>query len=345
MLAAVFDGPGEMEVREVETPEIGPDEVLVKVGANTVCGTDVRILRGEKTKGIGRPAILGHEFAGRIAEVGGEVRDYEVGATVAVSPAIPCLRCYFCRNGMENNCDYPRIMGYDLGGGLGEYVRVPAGGVRAGNLFVTREEFRPEYLALAEPLACCVNGHHRSRIGLDDTVLIMGAGPIGLFHLQLSLLSSARTVMVSEPSEARREFAGKLGAHATVDPTKEDLAAAVHEATGGLGMDAVTICIGVPALVNEAFRLARKGGRVNVFAGLAGAGWAEVEANLIHYKELEVTGTSDSRRTDYRTALRLIETGKIAVERMVTDRFPLELAVEAIEKSAGGEGIKVAVVP
>lgn len=151
--------------------------------------------------------------------------------------------------------------------------------------------------------------------------------------------------MVSEPSESRREFAGKLGAHATVDPTKEDLAAAVHEATGGLGMDAVTICIGVPALVNEAFKLARKSGRVNVFAGLAGAGWAEVEANLIHYKELEVTGTSDSRRTDYRTALRLIETGKIAVERMVTDRFPLESAVEAIEKSAGGEGIKVAVVP
>ena len=345
MLAAVFEGPGEMEVREVETPEIGADEVLIKVGANTLCGTDVRILRGEKTKGISRPAILGHEFAGRIAEVGKDVRDYEVGASVAVSPAIPCLRCYFCRNGMENNCDYPRIMGYDLGGGLGEYVRVPAGGVRAGNIFVTQEDLPPEYLALAEPLACCVNGHHRSRIGLDDAVLIMGAGPIGLFHLQLSLLSGVRSVIVSEPSEARRQFARKLGANVTVDPTEEDLAGVVREATDGLGMDAVTICIGVPGLVNEAFRLARKGGRVNVFAGLAGDGWAEVEANLIHYKELEVTGTSDSHRTDYGTALRLIETGRIAVEQMVTDRFSLSSTLEAIEKSAGGEGIKVAVVP
>ena len=173
----------------------------------------------------------------------------------------------------------------------------------------------------------------------------MAAGPIGLFHLQLSLLSGARTVIVSEPSEARRELASALGAHVTVDPTTEDLEAVVQEATGGLGVDVSTICIGMPRLVNESLRLARKGGRINVFAGLAGAGWSEVEANLIHYKELIVTGTANSRRADYEVALRLIETGRIAVERMVTHRFPLESAVEAIETAESGEGIKIAVTP
>lgn len=345
MLAAVFRGPGELEVAEIDTPDIGPDEVLVKVGANTVCGTDVRILRGEKTKGIGRDVVLGHELAGRVAEAGRDVRGFDVGSPVAMAPSIPCLRCYFCRRGMENVCQNKKIMGNVVDGGLAEYVRVPAEAVEAGNLFVAHKDLSPEYLALAEPLACCINGLENYRVGLDDTVLILGAGPIGLFHLQLALLSGAGKVIVSNPSEDRRNFAGDLGAHVVVDPMTEDLAEVVAEHTDGLGVDVTVICIGVPTLVNDALRLTRKGGRVNVFAGLAGEGWAEVEANLIHYNELIVTGASDSRRSDYEMALRLIESGRVVVEPMVTHRFPLSEALEAIDKSASGEGIKVAVMP
>ena len=343
MIAAVFHGPGEMEVKEVDRPEIGLDEVLVRVGANTVCGTDVRVLKGEKTRGIRRPSILGHEIAGRVAEVGRDVKGYEVGAPVAMAPMIPCRRCFYCLHDLENVCPNKRGMGYDLDGGLGEYVRVPSAGT--GNLFVAEEDLPPEHLALAEPLSCCVNGQNRSRVGLDDTVLIMGAGPIGLFHLQLALISGARTVVVSEPSEPRRRFAKDLGADVAVDPTTEDLALAVEGATGGLGVDVVIVCIGKPQLVNEALRLARKGGRINVFAGLPAEGWAEVEANLIHYNELEVTGTSDSRRSDYGTALRLIESGRVDAARMVTHRFPLSSVKEALDTAAGGGGIKVAVLP
>lgn len=224
-------------------------------------------------------------------------------------------------------------------------MRVPAEGVEAGNLFVVEEDLPPEYLALAEPLSCCVNGHHRTKIEVNDTVLIMGAGAIGVFHLQLSLLAGAGAVIVSEPSQSRREFAHELGAHVTVDPTNEDLASIVNEETDGLGVDVTILCIGIPQLVNDAFGVTRKGGRVNIFAGLAGKGWAEVEANLIHYKELEVTGTSDSRRRDYEMALRLIESGRIDVKSMVTHRFPLESVEEALDTTASGEGIKVAVMP
>ena len=345
MLAAVFQKPGQMEVMEVETPEIGPDEVLVRVGANTICGTDVRIFRGEKTKGVPLPAILGHEVAGHVQEVGRNVRGYEVGVPVAMAPVIACHHCFYCQNGMENICPNQKIVGYEVKGGLSEYVRIPANAVAAGNLFVAQKDIPSEYLALAEPLACCVNGHHRSQIRLNSTVLIMGSGPIGLFHLQLSLLAGARTVIVSEPSVARRAVATAFGAHITVDPTTEDLSTVVADATGGLGVDSIIICIGVPALVNDALTLARQGGRINVFAGLAAKGWAEIEANLIHYKELEVTGSANSRRADYQVALQLIESGRIKVEAMVTDRFPLRSVHEALDKAAKGEGIKIAVMP
>jgi L-iditol 2-dehydrogenase len=345
MLAAVFHGPSEIEVTEVDTPTIGPDEVLVKVGANTICGTDVRILRGQKTKGVRPPIILGHEMAGHVYQVGREVKGYEVGAPVAMAPVIACGRCFYCQHDMENICPNQKVMGYDVDGGLSEYVRIPAEAVAAGNLFVAQNDLPSEYLALAEPLSCCVNGQRRSCIGLDSTVLIMGSGPIGLFHLQLSLLAGARTVIVSDPSAPRRAIASNFGAHITVDPTAEDLSAVVSQATEGLGMDSIIVCIGLPKLVNDALKLARQGGRINIFAGLAGKGLAEVEANLIHYNELEVTGTSNSRRADYQVALRLIESGRVKVEPMVTDRFPLRAVDEALAKTASGEGIKVAVLP
>lgn len=345
MLAAIFQKPGDMEMMEIDVPEIGPGEVLVKVGANTICGTDVRIFRGEKTKGVVLPAILGHEVAGRVEQVGRNVSGYEVGMPVAMAPVVACHHCYYCQHDMENICPNQKIVGYDIKGGLSEYMRVPAEAVTAGNLFVAQKDLPSEYLALAEPLACCVNGHHRSRISLNSTVLVMGSGPIGLFHLQLALLAGARTVIVSDPSAPRRAIASTMGAHFTVDPTAENLHAIVSDATEGIGVDSVIICIGVPALVNDALNMVRQGGCVNIFAGLAAKGWAEVEANLIHYKELEVTGTANSRRADYKVALQLIESGRIMVETMVTDRFPLRSAQAAFDKAASGEGIKIAVMP
>jgi L-iditol 2-dehydrogenase len=262
-----------------------------------------------------------------------------------MAPVIPDRKCFYCKHGLENACLNRKAMGYEFDGGLSEYVRIPSVAIEAGNLFAAREDLPSEYLALAEPLSCCVNGHHRSRVGIGSTVLILGGGPIGIFHLQLSLLAGADTVIVSEPSPFRRDFASRLGAH-VVDPTAEDLPAIVAEATAGLGADSTIICIGLPQLVNDALTMTRRGGRINIFAGLSGRGWAQVEANLIHYNELEVTGTTAARRSDYEVALRLIESGRVEVEPMVTDRFPLQRAGEAItEAMSGAEGLKVAVIP
>ena len=345
MIAAVFDGPGALGVREVGTPVIGPGEVLVKVGANTVCGTDLRVLRGEKTTGISPPAIIGHEVAGHVAEVGAGVEGFEEGVPVVVTPMIPCLRCFYCRRDMENVCENVRAVGYQIPGGFSEYMKIPAEAIAGGCLFAAGGDLPPEQLALVEPLSACVYGQRRSPVGIGDTVLILGAGPIGLFHVQLALLAGAGTVIVSQPSGPRRALASEFGAHVVVDPMSEDLFGVVAEHTEGRGADVVIVCIGVPRLVNDALRLARKGGRVNVFAGLSGEGWAEVEANLIHYNELHVTGQTGARRSDFETALGLIESGKVETRRMITHRFPLQETAKAIETVGSGEGIKVAVMP
>ncbi len=345
MLAARLAAVKDLKLEEVPTPTPGPGEVLVKVGANTICGTDLRILRGEKTSFVKLPVVLGHETAGHVAEIGPGVRGYEVGAPVAMLPVIPCRRCWHCRHDLENACANKHIMGYDVDGGLAEYMLVPAAAVDAGCLFVAQADLPSEQLALAEPLACVINGQRHCRVEVDDTVLIMGAGPIGLLHLQLALLAGARAVIVSQPSRERRALAERLGATVTVDPTTEDLGAVAQQVSGGVGIDSTIICIGVAELVNQALRYSRIGGRVNIFAGLKGEGWAQVEANLIHYKQIVLTGSSDSRRSDYETALHLIASGKIDTAAMVTHRYPLSAAQAAIDTVAAGAAIKVAVVP
>jgi L-iditol 2-dehydrogenase len=345
MLAAVLEDVDALRPQEVPTPEPGPGEVLVGVGANTVCGTDVRILRGEKTSGVRLPVVLGHEAAGHVAAVGPGVSGYEVGAPVAMAPAIPCLHCWECRHGLENVCANQRIMGYAIDGGMAEYMLVPAQAVAAGCLFVAGADLPSEQLALAEPLACVVFGQRWTRVEVDDTVLVMGAGPIGLLHLQLALHAGARQVIVSQPAGPRREQAERLGATAAVDPQTEDLAEVVRELTGGVGVDATIICVGAPALVDQAVQLSRNGGRVNVFAGMKGDGWTEVSANRIHYKQVVVTGTSNCRRADYETALGLIVSGNIDVAAMITHRFALSEVHDAIGTVGSPEAIKAAVVP
>ena len=345
MLAARLTAVNDLKVEDVPTPSAGRGEVLVEVGANTICGTDLRIIRGEKTSYVELPVILGHEAAGRVVEVGEGVDRYTPGDRVALNPGIPDRRCWACRHDLENVCEHKRIVGYSVDGGLAQYVLVPTESVDAGSLFVAESDLPYEQLALAEPLGCVINGQRQSRVEPDDVVVVMGAGPIGLFHTQLARIAGAREIIVSQRSAPRRELALRLGATIGVNPEEQDLGEVVKETTGGLGADVVIVCIGVPELVNEALHLSRIGGRVNLFAGIKGKGWAEVEANLIHYNQIQVTGSSDARRSDYETALRLIESGRVDTESMISHRFPLSKLSDALATAAGKEAIKVAVTP
>lgn len=343
MLAAVFQGPGRISLEQVDDPPVGSHDVLLEVGANTVCGTDVKIFHGDKP--VEAPAVLGHEIAGRVAVFGEEVRGYEEGQLVGVAPVIGCGRCHCCGREQTNICPEQSILGYDITGGLGQYVRVPGRAVRSGHVVTAKSDIPPESLALAEPLSCCINGQTLARVGADDAMLVLGGGPIGLFHLQLALLAGARTVIVSDPLPARRQWAVEFGADVAVDPEAEDLTAAVEDATDGLGVDVALVCAPLPELVDEAIGLVRRGGRVNIFAGMPSPGEATINANVLHYNELEVTGTSNSTARHYRAAVELIEAGRIAADRMVTHCLPLARVSEALELVDSRKAMKVAVLP
>jgi L-iditol 2-dehydrogenase len=348
MRAAVFLGPREMELRDVPRPVAGPGEVLLKIAACAVCGTDLRIYSGGKTRGVSPPRVLGHEIAGVVVDVGPGAEQYtdiSLGDRVATPPGIPCLACRFCNSGHENLCQRRSALGYRYDGGFAEYMLVPAAGVQRGLIYRIPDSLSDVEAALAEPLACVVNGQRKNGIVLGDVVLVIGAGPIGLMHLQLARLQGARKVLVSEPSAPRRALAGELGATRTIDPTTTDLIAAVQEETDGVGADVTVAAIGVAQITNTLLSVTRPGGRVNLFAGYSGTGEATIEANLIHYGELVVTGTNACTREDFRIALDLLAGGQLRAGPLVSHRFPLREIERAFETTRSGEGLRVVVEP
>ncbi len=345
MKAAVLYKPNDLRIEDRDVPPFGADEMLVKVKACALCGTDTRIYKGTKTKGVHYPSVIGHEISGTVEACGSAVYGFEAGEPVTICPVIACGVCYACQRGMDNICLHRTAIGYEYDGGFQETMRIPAAAIRRGNIFKAPYGLSFEVLALIEPLACCYNGNRRSRIGPGDTVVIMGAGPIGLMHLQLARLAGATTVIVTEPQEERRIMASDMGADLCLDPRTDDLLEVVMKETQGLGADATLLAIGVPELVNEALRITRKQGSLNLFAGFGGKGESTFEANLVHYNEIHVTGTASAARRHFHDALRLVVSGQVKLENLVTHRFALEDIGQALETVLQGAGLKVIVQP
>jgi len=345
MLCAVLHSPGDLRLEERPIPRPGPGEVLLKVEANTLCGTDGRILRGEKSSGVRPGVVLGHEVAARVAELGAGVEGLDVGRQATVSIVVSCNACDVCLADMEHMCRNLSLIGYEIDGGLSEYLLVPAHAVRSHNIIQTSRELQASTLALAEPVSCCLNGLSNYHVEPGDTVVVLGAGPIGLIHTALAVLSGAGQVVVANRSAPRRDLAMKLGATHAVDPTSESLESVVMSATDGRGADAVVVCIGVPEMAQQALEIARVGGRVNYFAGFPRGSMSPMEPNLIHYKELSVTGGSNARRRDVVRAVQLLASGQLDVGSLVTDTIGLADVHEAFAAVEQREGVKIAVVP
>ena len=343
MTAAVLRGVGDLSLRRVPRPEPGPGEVLLKVEANTICGTDLRIISGAKTAGVRPGVIMGHEFAGRVAAVGDGVEGVDVGVQATCSIVLSCGRCVRCLAGREHLCESLRLFGYEIDGGMAEYLLVPREAMERGNLVLAPRELEPTTLALAEPVSCCLNGARQFRVRPGDSVAVLGTGPIGLLHVALAKLAGAtRIVAVGRPG--RLDPAVELGATHALSAQGEDLTREVLRLTGG-GADAAAVAVGDPALADQALQIAAIGGRVNYFAGFPKGSTALMEPNVIHYRELQVTGGSNARRADVRRAVELLSSGALDVASLVTHRFPLaeiDAAIAAVRQRAG---LKVAVVP
>ncbi|WP_248924323.1 zinc-dependent dehydrogenase [Paenibacillus hamazuiensis] len=340
MKAAIFHGPEKISVQNIAVPQINEFEVLVRIRVSGVCGTDVRIFVGEKTKGIRPDSVIGHEMVGIVEQAGSRVSGFAKGDRVGIMPVIPCLKCHYCLNGRENACANRKAIGYEFDGGFAEYVKIPQIALEAGNLVKLPNHVPFEQAVIAEPLACCINGNRKANIRMNDTVVVIGGGPIGLMHVQLAKISGARKVIVSELLEHRLGRALTAGADIVVNPQRQSLRDVVMQETEGLGADAVIMAIGVPSIVQECIELLRKGGTINLFAGFPKEAGCEIDPNFIHYQEVQVNGTTALTRSDYLTALSLIASGKINTGVLTTPGYTLDQIREAILDVKSGKGMK-----
>ncbi|WP_210493321.1 zinc-binding dehydrogenase [Patulibacter sp. SYSU D01012] len=345
MRVLAYHGPDDLRLEDRADPEPGPGEALLRVRSCGVCGTDLRIQAGHhRAYGPGTVRVPGHEIAGDVVALG-DGTDLALGRAF-VAPNLGCGRCPQCLAGRENICASPNAIGITRDGGFAEYVLLGEDVIAHGSVMPVPDELDPAPIALVEPLACVLRGARACSVGPGDVVLVVGAGPIGLMHVLVARAKGAARVVVSEPSERRRAQAEAFGADVTVDPTSQDVAALVAEQTEGRGVDVVITAAPIAATQAQALELAATGGRINFFGGLPrGRSEVVLDTNLIHYKELVVTGTTACTRDDCREALDLVLAGRIDTPALVSERLPLEDALQGFAAARAGEALRVVLEP
>lgn len=315
MKAAVYLGPGRLEVQEAPVPSVGPKDVLVKVAYCGICGTDVHIFHGDGgAADVKPPLIIGHEFSGVVEAVGSAVTKLSVGDAVSVNPNDMCGECYFCHNAMEHFCERFTGIGTTVNGGFAEYCVASESTVYpVGTLDLLSA-------AMAEPLSCCVHGIDLCHIRPGDQVMVIGTGPIGLIMLQLAKLSGANVIATAR-SERKRELALSLGADLVIDPNREDIPSILDK--NHINLDCVIECVGSPQTIAQAIDWAGKGATVMLF-GLTGPDTEiSIKPDVIFKKELKITSSFINPYT-YSRSIKLLQAGKIDVTRMISRIISLE---------------------
>jgi L-iditol 2-dehydrogenase len=345
MRAAVLEALEQIVVKEMPTPSAGDDDMVVRVRACAICGSDLRIYHHGNPR-VAPPQIMGHEIAGDVVEVGGAVAGFEVGDRVSIGADVPCGVCEFCRAGHGNNCAINYAIGYQFPGGFAEYIGLNGTTMRYGPVHHIPEGLDYETAALAEPLACCVNGLELVSVGPGDTVVIIGAGPAGCLLAQLARRMGAVNVILAQRSRARLEIAEKLGVDLLVCTAEEDLKERVMAETDGLGADVIVTACASPEAQMHSIELAKNRGRINFFGGLPkGTPPIQLDSNRIHYGELLVTGSHGCVPRHHRIALDLLASGAVDVKPLITHRVGLDDILKGFEIVENRTGMKVIVEP
>ena len=346
MLAAVYKGQGRVELDERPRPVPAPDDLVIRVEAASICGTDLKIVRGGHFRvGPDETRVLGHELAGEIVEVGGHVGFWKVGQRVSAVPNIGCGHCDMCRKGLNNMCPDYDAFGVGIDGGFQQYMRVPSRAIAGGNLVPIPDAMGYEEAALVEPLSCCVNAWKDLHVTPEDRVLVLGTGPIAGLFLMLARAYGARQVIVVGRRTSRLAEIAPLGATDTVDSSAVDVVAEVMRLTGGKGVDVALTCAPAPELQGQAIACLARFGRLNFFSGLTRGTRAEIDTNKVHYWGLKLLGSTGSSLDDYARALALVETGKVDVRAVVSHRFGMRDAVAAFDHALLGKGLKTVIFP
>jgi L-iditol 2-dehydrogenase len=325
MRAAVLHAPGDLRVEERPVPEIGPDQVLVRVMAAGICGSDIGRVMVTGTYRF--PTVPGHEFAGEVARVGADVAGLMPGDRVAVAPLMPCGTCEWCRAGKFSLCDTYDFMGSRSDGAFAEYICVPA-----TNVLKVPDTVPHEIAATIEPAAIILHGIHKLDIRLGDAVAVVGCGALGFFALQFAKLSGARPLIAIDVDDDKLDLARKVGADICINPMKEDAVAAVKQATGGRGVAYSLECAGSAPGRDLAILVAAKQGRIMLYGTAYGDVTLAAKAyDKIVREELDVVGSWNSYSLpfpgkEWFDVIGLLADGRLTVEPLITHRATLEEA-------------------
>lgn len=346
MRAAMFHGPKNVVLEDTPIPQISDDEVLVKVKAATTCGTDRKLYLRAETKYpsyFNPPTVFGHEVAGEICELGKNVVDYHEGQAVYVHDSGPCLRCFYCKIGRHSLCEN---ITWNWGTWT-EYLKVPKEIIHCGNMVpFNTEELSFAEAALTEPLSCVLMGVERSNIGLGDTVVINGAGPIGLFWTNLVKNKGAKIIQVDLQKE-RLELAKRAGADIILNASEhKDIIQTVKDCTPeGRGADIAVEAIGYPETWETTVKMARKGGIVNLFGGPPPTTDFKVNTGLLHYSELTLFGVFHTTPRYVQASINLLSNGKIDTDIFLTEERKLEELDIILDNLVNQKGVKTAIIP
>jgi len=347
MAALVYYGAHDLRLENVPVPQISAKEILLQVSSASICGTDLRIYHGNHRKyPEGTIRIPGHEVVGVITNIGENVQDFQAGQRVFIAPNIGCGHCRLCIAGKNNLCPNYQAVGVTIDGGFAEYMRIPEQAILQGNVMPISDSVDPAVAALTEPFACVLRGQNALNIQPGNVVLVMGAGPIGIMHIKLARLRGAGRVIVSEPAEERLAQAVQTGADRAVNPLKEDLNQILMEESNGAGADAIIVAAPAHQAQESALQLAAIGGRINFFGGLPkDKPHIQLDSNLVHYKELVITGTTACSTYDCWQAAEIINSGRIELSDIISRRFPLSDALEAFNVAEQRTSLKVVIEP
>ncbi|WP_221408323.1 alcohol dehydrogenase catalytic domain-containing protein [Peribacillus simplex] len=341
MRASVYHDVNDFRVENVETPEIGFGEVLLKLKACGVCGTDIH---KAIHKTVNPETILGHEYAGEIVKVGEGVTKFEMGDRVVGAIHVPCFTCHYCQRQQYTLCPEFKETNIDPGG-FTQYIRLSERHVRH-LLFKIPDTLSYLHASLAEPVACCIHGQKAANIRPGDNVLIMGAGPIGLIHGQLLKHKDVSNVIISDVSAYKLSKAKEFGIDYAVNIKHESLKDVVDKVTNNIGVDTVIIAAGVSSLLPEAVQLLRRGGRVICFSPFDKDPEVKIDAGRFFKDEISIVGTYSVSPYEFDEAILHISNGTIDAEKMITHEMTIDQVGEAITFAASPdeEVIKVVII-
>lgn len=348
MKAQVFRGVNQLQYEEVPLPEIGKDEVLVQVQVVGLCQSDIKKI---KYPLLEPPRIFGHETAGTIASIGSEVKNWNVGDRVVVLHHIPCMHCAYCLNENFSMCDvYKNITttaGFaPSGGGFADYVKVPGHIVRNGGLMRIPDNITFEQASFVEPTNCCLKAVKKAQIAPGQTVLITGAGPIGLMFIMLVKYFGARAI-ATDLMPSRIEKALSVGADAAFDARDSDLASKVQAVTNGMGVDVSLLAVPSDKAFFQALDCTRKGGKILFFAEFPDEVEIPINPNILYRREIDLMGSYSSSYRVQALAADIVFNKSIDVDALISDRYALKDLSAAVDRAVAPtpETYKILIYP